>query len=59
VRDALYLGATRKYELTLHDGQPVTVRRQADTGEPAWQPGDPVSVVWTVDDAVLVADPGG
>ncbi len=59
VRDALYLGPTRKYELTLVDGQSVSVRRQADREERAWQAGDRVRLLWAVDDAVLVADPGG
>jgi putative spermidine/putrescine transport system ATP-binding protein len=59
VRDALYLGSTRKYELILLDGQAVSVRRQADSEERAWQAGDRVRLVWAVDDAVLVADPGG
>ena len=59
VRDALYLGSTRKYELTLADGQAVSVRRQADSEERAWQAGDRVRLLWAVDDAVLVADPGG
>jgi putative spermidine/putrescine transport system ATP-binding protein len=59
VRDALYLGPTRKYELTLVDGQPVSVRRQADSEERAWQAGDRVRLLWAADDAVLVADPGG
>jgi putative spermidine/putrescine transport system ATP-binding protein len=59
VRDALYLGSTRKYELTLPSGQAVSVRRQVDGGEGEWQPGDRVGLAWAVDDAVLVADPGG
>jgi len=58
VRDALYLGSTRKYELTLVDGQDVSVRRQVDSGERAWQPGERVRLLWTVDDAVLVSVPG-
>ena len=57
VRDALYLGSTRKYELTLHDGQTATVRRQVGDGEPEWQPGDQVGLTWAIDDAVLVSDP--
>jgi putative spermidine/putrescine transport system ATP-binding protein len=55
VQDALYLGPTRKYELTLLDGQTVSVRRQADSGERAWQPGDRVRLIWAVNDAVLVS----
>jgi putative spermidine/putrescine transport system ATP-binding protein len=58
VRDALYLGSTRKYELTLLDGQDVSVRRQVDSGERAWQPGERVRLLWAVDDAVLVSVPG-
>ena len=59
VRDALYLGSNRKYELTLQDGQNATVRRQVGDGEREWQPGDHVGLVWSVDDAVLVSDPSG
>ncbi|HEX4898110.1 MAG TPA: ABC transporter ATP-binding protein, partial [Candidatus Limnocylindrales bacterium] len=58
VRDALYLGSTRKYELTLLDGQDVSVRRQVDSSERAWQPGERVRLLWAVDDAVLVSVPG-
>jgi putative spermidine/putrescine transport system ATP-binding protein len=57
VRDALYLGSTRKYELTLLDGRAARVRRQLGGGEREWQPGDRVGLAWAVDDAVLVADP--
>ena len=59
VRDALYLGSTRKYELTLSDGQAARVRRQLGGGEREWQPGDRVDLVWAVDEAVLVSDPRG
>jgi putative spermidine/putrescine transport system ATP-binding protein len=59
VRDALYLGATRKYALSLLDGQSATVRQHVDGGDPVWLPGDRVDLAWAVDDAVLVSDPGG
>jgi len=59
VRDALYLGSTRKYELTLPDGQAATVRQQVFGGEQVWQPGDRVGLTWAVDDAVLVSDTAG
>ena len=59
VRDALYLGSTRKYELILLDGQAATVRQQVVGGEQVWQPGDRVGLTWAVDDAVLVSDPAG
>jgi len=58
VRDALYLGSTRKYELAMADGQTATVRRQVGDGEVERQVGDVVALTWVVDDAVLVADPG-
>ncbi|MBI2762463.1 MAG: ABC transporter ATP-binding protein [Chloroflexi bacterium] len=59
VRDALYLGSIRKYELMLPDGQAATVRRQVGGGEREWQSGDRVGLIWAVNDAVLVADPNG
>ena len=59
VRDAPYLGSTHKYELTLPDGQAARVRRQLGGGEREWRPRDQVSLIWAIEDAVLVADPGG
>ena len=59
VKDVLYLGSMRKFELALPDGQAAVVRQQVGGGEQVWQPGDRVSLIWAVDDAVLVADPGG
>lgn len=59
VRDALYLGSTRKYEMTLQGGQTVTVRRQVGDGEREWEPGDRVRLTWAIDDSVLVSDPHG
>lgn len=59
VRDVLYLGAMRKYELTLPDGQAATVRQQVGGDERVWQPGDRVRLTWLIDDGVLVSDPGG
>lgn len=56
VRDALYLGASRKYELALAGGKMVTVREPMGDGH-AWQPGDRVALGWAVDDAVLLPDP--
>ena len=57
VRDALYLGSVRKYELTLPDGQAATVRQQVGGDDTVWQPGQRVRLTWSVEDAVLVADP--
>ncbi len=58
VRDVLYLGSIRKYELTLRDGQAATVRQQLGGGDPLWQPGDRVRLGWAIADGVLVPDPG-
>ncbi|MBA3877243.1 MAG: polyamine ABC transporter ATP-binding protein [Anaerolinea sp.] len=59
VRDVLYLGSIRKYELTLPDEQTATVRQQVGGNERVWQPGARVRLTWAVDDEVLVSDPGG
>jgi putative spermidine/putrescine transport system ATP-binding protein len=59
VKDVLYLGSMRKFELALPDGQVAVVRQQVGGGEQVWQPGDRVGLIWAVDDAVLVSDPGG
>jgi putative spermidine/putrescine transport system ATP-binding protein len=56
VRDVLYLGSMRKYELRLTDGQPAVVRRPIG-GEHEWNDGDLVQLTWDVDDGVLVAAP--
>jgi putative spermidine/putrescine transport system ATP-binding protein len=58
VGDVLYLGPIRKYELTLPDEQRAAVRVQAGGGEREWRSGDQVRLAWSVDDGVLVADPG-
>jgi putative spermidine/putrescine transport system ATP-binding protein len=55
VRDVLFLGAVRKYELTLADGKPAVGRAAVGPGGAA--AGDEVLVAWRVDDAVVVADP--
>ena len=59
MRDVLYLGSIRKYELTLLDGQAATVRQQVGGGEREWHAGDRVGLTWAVDDGVLVSDPAG
>ena len=59
VKDVLYLGSMRKYELALPDGQAAVVRQQVGGGEREWQPGDRVRLTWAIDDGVLVADPHG
>jgi putative spermidine/putrescine transport system ATP-binding protein len=65
VREILYLGATRKIELSLPDGGAAVVREpiggdQAGPGmsDGRWQTGDHVRLAWPIDDGVVVADPG-
>jgi putative spermidine/putrescine transport system ATP-binding protein len=55
VTDVLYLGSTRKYELTLPNGQAAGVRQQLGRGDAEWHPADEVRLAWDVDAGVLVA----
>ncbi len=57
VRDVLFLGSQRKYELTLTANQAAVVR--SPIGPPGPGAGESVRVAWKVDDGVLVADPEG
>jgi len=59
VRDVLYLGSMRKFELVLPDGTAAVVRQQRGGGAHERRPGDQVRLTWAVDDGVLVADPHG
>jgi putative spermidine/putrescine transport system ATP-binding protein len=59
VRDVLYLGSMRKFELVLPDGNAAVVRQQRGGGAHQRRPGDQVRLTWAVDDGVLVADPPG
>jgi putative spermidine/putrescine transport system ATP-binding protein len=58
VTDVLYLGSTRKYELTLANGQAARVRHQLGRGDADWNPADEVRLAWDVDAGVLVAGKG-
>ena len=58
VGEVLYLGSSRKYELTLPDGTPAVVRDQGGS-DGVFRTGDRVRLTWDVDDGVLVADPAG
>ncbi len=59
VRDVLYLGSMRKFELDLPDGNAAVVRQQRGGRTHQARPGDRVRLIWAVDDGVLVADPHG
>jgi putative spermidine/putrescine transport system ATP-binding protein len=56
VTEVLFLGPVRRYDVALPDGEHAVVRVQAGTEDHAWQAADRVSLTWTVEDAVLVAD---
>jgi len=58
VTEVLYLGPTRKIELALPDGVAAVVRQPAGT-EGDWRPGDSVRLEWSMERAVVVADPAG
>ncbi|HEV8280796.1 MAG TPA: TOBE domain-containing protein, partial [Candidatus Limnocylindrales bacterium] len=58
VGDVLNLGPDTRYELVLDGGQRVSVReaRRGD-GRPM-DHGDRIRIAWSIDDGLLVADPG-
>ena len=58
VTDVLYLGSTRKFELTLPDGRAAGVRQQLGRDDADWHPADEVRLAWDVDAGVLVAGKG-
>jgi putative spermidine/putrescine transport system ATP-binding protein len=59
VDDVLHLGSDRKYGLRLSDGQRAAVREPRDGAGRQWQRGDAVTLVWAIDDGIVVADPAG
>ena len=59
VDEVLYLGPDTKYHLALGWGQRVAVREPRESSARELQRGDQVKLAWSVDDGLLVADPGG
>ena len=59
VGDVLNLGPDTRYELALDGGQRVSVREPRRSEGRAMEQGDRVRVGWSVEDGLLVADPGG
>ena len=59
VDDVLYLGSDRKIALRLPDGRRAAVREPLGGTGRAWDRGDQVRLVWSIDDGVVVADPAG
>ncbi|WP_214414546.1 ABC transporter ATP-binding protein [Sphaerisporangium fuscum] len=55
VAGEIYLGSSRKLELTLPDGSPALVREQAGALSDARR-GDEVTLTWRVRDSVILAD---
>ncbi len=58
VDEVLYLGPDTKYQLALEDGQRITVREPREASGREFQRGDRVRLGWSVEDGLLVADPG-
>ncbi len=60
IRDALYLGPLRKYELRLPGGQMAVARQQAGVGGMGrdWLEGEQVRIAWGSEDGVLLPDVG-
>ncbi len=58
VDEVLYLGPDTKYQLALESGQRIVVRELREQRGRELQRGDAVRLGWSVDDGLLVADPG-
>jgi putative spermidine/putrescine transport system ATP-binding protein len=58
VDEVLYLGPDTKYQLALGSGQRVSVREPREAQGRELRRGDQVRLAWSVDDGLLVADPG-
>ena len=58
VREAIYLGSARKYELRTPDGVRLSARVPMGGAGETLEPGQEIEVRWRVADGVLVADPG-
>ena len=58
VDEVLYLGPDTKYQLALGSGQRISIREPREANAREFQRGDPVRVGWSVDDGLLVSDPG-
>ena len=58
VGDVLNLGPDTRYELVLDGGQRVSVREPRTGDGRVMEHGDRVRIAWSVDDGLLVADPG-
>jgi putative spermidine/putrescine transport system ATP-binding protein len=58
VDEVLYLGPDTKYHLALTSGQRIAVREPREANGRELQRGDRVRLGWSVDDGLLVADPG-
>ena len=58
VAEVLYLGPDTKYQLALENGQRMVVREPREGSGRELQRGDAVRLGWSVEDGLLVADPG-
>ena len=58
VDEVLYLGPDTKYQLALEGGQRITVREPREASGRELHRGDRVRLGWSVEDGLLVADPG-
>jgi putative spermidine/putrescine transport system ATP-binding protein len=59
VDEVLYLGPDTKYQLALSTGQRVSVREPRSTDGRELARGDRVMLGWSIEDGLLVDDPGG
>jgi hypothetical protein len=55
VRDVVYVGGERRYDLELADGTVITSRRAVDAADD-YRPGDRVCAAWAIDRGAVVND---
>ena len=56
VTDMIYLGAVRKYIVTLPDGSQAEARIPRGAGSEVFEPGDDVTLTWDPSETVVVPD---
>jgi len=54
VTEAVFVGDARRYVVSVSDGVTLVVKQQQRAGVPRYQAGDPITVCWRTEDALVV-----